>query len=140
MPQSTVFCVFVGAGEEAIKYQETTRDTHTCLKLISPTHNHESHERKKKKKTTRQHSLEKHIINLWILPGQLFNPFHTSFACVHVKHVSTPPSLTHTHTCTHAHAHICKTRPKKPKRNKHMSKEPRKRIILREFWHIIHNP
>jgi len=28
MPQSTVFCVFVGAGEEAIKYQVTTRDTH----------------------------------------------------------------------------------------------------------------
>jgi hypothetical protein len=49
MPQSTLFCVFVGAGEEAIKYQKTTRDTHTCLKLISPTHNHESHERKKKK-------------------------------------------------------------------------------------------
>jgi hypothetical protein len=111
MPQSTLFWFFfgevVGWGRRKLLSIERQEETHTCLKLIPPTHNHETHQRKKKKKKSKQHvnTLSKAFHELWILLGQLFNPFYTSFACLHVKHVSkTPPSpYAHSHMHTHTH-------------------------------------
>jgi hypothetical protein len=42
-------------GVEAIKYQET-KGTNTCLKLIPPTHNHETHARPKKQEKRKKNN------------------------------------------------------------------------------------
>jgi hypothetical protein len=142
MPQSTLFWFFfgevVGWGRRKLLSIERQEETHTCLKLIPPTHNHETHQRKKKKKkkqATRQHSLKSISWTLNLARSAFQSILHKlcMFAC-ETRLKDHPPLLTHTHTCTHTH-----TFPK-PKRNNYMSKEPKKRIIFREFWHIIHNP